>query len=83
MYLNCKTFYSFKYGTFSTAALVDMAASLGIQSLALTNINSTCDAWEFVKLCRGQGIQPILGVEIRNEDELLYILLAANNKGFR
>ena len=83
MYLNSKTYFSFKYGTFTTAELVNTAAGMGISAIALTNINNTCDAWEFIKLCRAQGIQPILGVEIRNEDELLYILLAANNKGFR
>jgi DNA-directed DNA polymerase III PolC len=81
MYLNCKTFFSFRYGTFSTKELVETATALGITALALTNINSTCNSWEFVKICREQGIKPILGVEIRNEDELLYILLAANNTG--
>jgi len=81
MYLNCKTYYSFRYGTISTAELVATAVDKGISSLALTNINSTCDAWEFVKLAREAGIKPIVGAEIRNEDQLLYILIAANNKG--
>jgi DNA polymerase-3 subunit alpha len=81
MYLNCKTYFSFLYGTFSTQELVQTAVEQGITALALTNINSTCDTWEFVKLCREAGIKPITGVEIRNEDKLLYILLAANNKG--
>jgi DNA polymerase III alpha subunit len=81
MYLNCKTYYSFRYGTYSTEQLVTAAIEKGIQSLALTNINSTCDTWEFVKLCNQNGIKPIAGAEIRNEDQLLYILIAANNKG--
>lgn len=81
MYLNCKTFYSFRYGTIPTKELVDMAIEKGIQSLALTNINATCDAWDFVKQCQEAGIKPIIGAEIRNGDELLYILIAANNKG--
>ncbi|HEY4155014.1 MAG TPA: DNA polymerase III subunit alpha [Puia sp.] len=81
MYLNCKTNFSFLYGTFSTRELIQTAVEHGITSLALTNINSTCDSWEFVKLCREAGIKPIPGVEIRNGDKLLYILLAANNKG--
>src|SRR3954447_25808489 len=81
MYLNCKTYYSFRYGTFSTAELVRTAAENGVTALALTNINTTCDLWEFVKLCREAGIKPVVGVEIRNEDKLLYILLAANNNG--
>jgi DNA polymerase-3 subunit alpha len=82
MYLNCKTYFSFKYGTFSTEELVRAAAEAGAGSLALTNINNTCDAWDFVKLCNEAKIKPILGAEIRNGDEFLYILLAANNKGF-
>lgn len=59
-----------------------MAVNYGVTSLALTNINSTCDVWEFIKLCREAGIKPIVGVEIRNGDKLLYILLAANNNGY-
>ena len=82
MYLNCKTYYSFRYGTISTAKLIATAIDKGISSLALTNINSTCDAWEFVKKAQEAAIKPIVGVEIRNDDKLLYILIAANNKGF-
>ena len=82
MYLNCKTYYSFRFGTFPTEELVAHAEQMGIQALALTNINNTCDALEFVRLCKGKNIKPILGVEIRNSDKLLYILIAANNKGF-
>jgi DNA-directed DNA polymerase III PolC len=81
MYLNCKTYFSFRYGTFATDELVRSAVESGITSLALTNINSTCDLWEFVKLCREAGIKPIAGVEIRNEDKFLYILIARNNDG--
>ena len=81
MYLG-KTYFSFKYGTFSTKELVKEGVESGVTALALTNINSTCDAWDFVQYCREEGIKPILGVEIRNENKLLYILLAANNKGF-
>jgi DNA-directed DNA polymerase III PolC len=82
MYLNCKTYYSFRYGTFSTQELVHTASGLGVAAMALTNINTTCDIWDFVKCCGDQGIKPIAGVEIRNGHTLEYILLAANNKGF-
>jgi DNA polymerase III alpha subunit len=81
MYLG-KTYFSFKYGTFSTKELVKEGVESGVTALALTNINSTCDSWDFVQYCREEGIKPILGVEIRNENALLYILLAANNNGF-
>jgi len=81
MYINCKTYYSFRYGTFSTEALVKEAAEKGLQSLALTNINNTYDLWEFVKHCQAQDIKPIAGTEVRNCDDFLYLLLAANNEG--
>lgn len=81
MYLNCKTNFSLRYGTFSTEGLVKSAVAGGIASLALTNINSTADAWDFVKHCHAEKIKPILGAEIRNGDTLLYILIAANNRG--
>ncbi len=81
MYINGRTWYSFRYGTISTAELVRMAVDKGLASLGLTNINSTCDVWEFVKQCGEAGIKPIVGAEIRNEDEFLYILIAANNEG--
>jgi DNA polymerase-3 subunit alpha len=82
MYLNCKTYFSFCYGTFSTRELVTMASTQGVTALALTNINNTCDAWDFVQYCREEHIKPVVGVEVRNGDNLLYILLAANNAGF-
>src|SRR5579863_10245230 len=82
MYL-CKTYFSFKYGTYSTKELVSGGIDAGATALALTNINSTCDTWDFVQYCREAGVRPIAGVEIRNDNKLLYILLAANNTGFQ
>jgi DNA polymerase-3 subunit alpha len=60
---------------------VERAQLLGLKSMALTNINSTADCWDFVLKCQEANIKPILGVEIRNENELCYILLAKNNAG--
>jgi DNA polymerase-3 subunit alpha len=82
MYLNCKTYFSFRWGTYSTTELVDAAVAAGASALALTNINNTCDAWDFVLFCRQRNIKPIVGAEIRNGDTLLYILIAASNRGF-
>ena len=82
MYLNCKTYYSLRYGTISTEALVQMAVDNGLPALALTNINTTCDTWDFVKRCQEAGIKPVAGAEVRNEDRFLYILLAKNMAGF-
>lgn len=82
MYINCKTYYSLRYGTFSTEGLVKAGLAAGAAALVLTNINSTADAWDFVGHCRKNGIKPVLGAEIRNGDKFLYLLIAANNTGF-
>jgi len=83
MYLNCKTYFSFLYGTFGTEELVKAAAENGVTTMALTNINNTCDMWDFVDFCKEQHIKPVAGTEVRNGSELLYILLAKNNRGFQ
>lgn len=81
MYLNCKTFFSYRYGTFSTEALVQQAVEEGATAMALTNINNTADLWDFYELCTEKGIKPVLGCEVRNGDQLLYLLLAKNLSG--
>lgn len=81
MYLNCKTYFSYRYGTFKTEDLVKEAADAGASAIALTNINNTADLWDFIDFCNKQNIKPLAGVEIRNDDQLLYILLAKNNAG--
>lgn len=83
MYLNCKTWFSFLYGTFQTEELVKAAVEAGADSIALTNINSTCDIWDFVDFCLQHNIKPVAGAEIRNDNLFLYILLAKNNHGFK
>jgi DNA polymerase III alpha subunit len=56
---------------------------VGATTLALTNINSTCDIWDFVDFCKQNFIKPVAGAEIRNDSSFLYILLAKNNNGFQ
>ena len=58
------------------------AVEQGIGTLALTNINNTCDMWDFVDYCQQNAIKPVAGAEVRNGSELQYILLAKNNQGF-
>ncbi|HUX83980.1 MAG TPA: PHP domain-containing protein, partial [Chitinophagaceae bacterium] len=82
MYLNCKTYFSFRYGTFGTEELVTAGAEAGATAMALTNINNTCDAWDFYTFCLEAQIKPVLGAEIRNGDALCYLLLARDCGGF-
>lgn len=82
MYLNCHTYYSLRYGSISIELLVETAVALGVKSLALTDINNTSAVFDFVKLCQKHEIKPVIGVEFRNEDELMYVALAKNTEGF-
>ncbi|ASZ14599.1 DNA polymerase III subunit alpha [Chitinophaga pendula] len=82
MYLNCKTYFSLRYGTIDTEILVKTARDHGITSLALTNINITSDTWSFVQHCQRYNIKPILGLECRNGHTFRYILLARDMEGW-
>ena len=83
MYLNCHTYYSLHYGTFSIADLLNLAIRNGVQTIALTDINTTMGIPEFVKEAELKGIKPIAGCEFRNEDDLLFIGLAKNREGLK
>ncbi|HET8859671.1 DNA polymerase III subunit alpha [Marivirga sp.] len=83
MYLNCHSFYSLRYGTLSVEALVNQAVLNGVESLALTDINSTTGVIDFANHCIEAGIKPLAGVEIRKHDQLLYLCIAKNLEGFR
>ncbi|MEL6676223.1 MAG: DNA polymerase III subunit alpha [Bacteroidota bacterium] len=83
MYINAHTYFSLRYGTLSVEQLVAWARQQGVKQLALTDIHSTSACYDFVRLCREAGIDPVVGMEFRNGDELLYIALARNLHGFR
>ena len=83
MYLNCHSFFSLRYGTLSIKELVEQAQSLGVGTLALTDIHNTSACYDFVKQCRAAGIDPVVGMEFRRGDELLYVALARNLEGFQ
>jgi len=83
MYLNCHTYFSLKYGTLSPKELVEKAAEAGVKTIVLTDINVTSAVYDFLIACQKQDIRPVVGIEFRDDnDQLLYIGLAKNNKGF-
>ena len=85
MLLNCHTFYSYKYGTYSVKELVARLADYGYDTAVLTDINNTSGAWDYVQYCRDAGIRPLLGIDFRNMEEnakCLYVGIAKNNAGF-
>lgn len=83
MLLNCHTYYSFCYGTFSTKELLAEVKEKGYSSFALTDINNTSACLETVRVASEYGLKPILGIDFRNGAAQKYVGIAMNNEGFR
>ncbi|QNF31331.1 DNA polymerase III subunit alpha (plasmid) [Adhaeribacter swui] len=77
------SYYSLRYGTLSPEEVVAMAAKLGYQSVVLTDINNTSGVFPFIAACRQQQIQPVVGMEFRRDNQLLYTGVALNQAGFQ
>ena len=81
MYLNCHSFHSLRYGTIPLDSLVEQAITCGAKTLALTDINTVTGIYDFTKQCLAADIKPIVGVEFRSNNQLLYIGLTKNQSG--
>jgi DNA-directed DNA polymerase III PolC len=81
MHLNCHSYHSLRYGTIPLEDLVEQAKCLNLKSLALTDINTVTGIYDFTKLCLENTIKPLVGVEFRQDNQLLYIGLAKNQTG--
>ncbi len=82
MLLNCHSYHSLRYGTLSVERLVTEAKQIGFSALCLTDINSSAGVYAFTKLCRSEGIKPVVGIEFRVDNVLKYIGIAKNVEGF-
>lgn len=82
MYLNCHSYYSFKYGTLSVQDLLTLAREQHVTTLALTDINNTSGCLEFIREAKKYGICPVVGIDFRKGIQPHYIGLAKNNLGF-
>ncbi|WP_297765063.1 DNA polymerase III subunit alpha [uncultured Muriicola sp.] len=83
MYLNCHTYYSLRFGTFSELALLELARENEVTRLALTDINNTSACLNFVRRAADYGIHPILGIDFRNGATACFVGIARNNEGYR
>src|SRR5690554_5593545 len=83
MFLNCHTYYSLRYGTFSVEALCALAQEKGVTRVALTDINNTSACLNFIKMAPEYGLKPGVGIDFRNGAQQQYVGLARNNEGFR
>lgn len=82
MIINSHSYYSLHYGTLSVEKVVQQAMDNHMEVVALTDINNSSAAIDFVKEAQKKGVHPVVGVEFRNGTQHLYTALAKNNAGF-
>ena len=82
MYLNCHTYYSLRYGTFSETVLLKLAQENHIKQVVLTDINNTSAALNFVRKASEFDVKPILGIDFRNGVDSCFVAIAKNNEGY-
>lgn len=86
MYLNCHTYFSFKYGTLSPEDLFEEARRNKVRKLAVTDINNTSAFFDMYRICLENRdehmLEVIPGIEFREGTKLLYTGIAASPEGF-
>jgi DNA polymerase-3 subunit alpha len=82
MYLNCHSYYSLRFGTFSEVSLLELAQENGVNTIALTDINNTSACMNFVQQAKKMNIKPIVGVDFRNGNQEQFVAIAKTNLGF-
>ncbi|MDP9320929.1 MAG: error-prone DNA polymerase [Chloroflexota bacterium] len=82
VHLHTKSHYSFLDGASSVDDLLDAAAELGQDALALTDTNGLYGAVRFWNAARERGIKPLFGAELRLVDSDPVTLLAIDRTGW-
>jgi len=80
--LEVKTSYSILGSLNKIDKLTSKAKELNYSSLAITDTNSMFGVYEFYLACKNNGIKPIIGIEIENNNDK-FILIAKNNMGYK
>ncbi len=83
MFLNCHSYYSYKYGTMSPKELLKEAEKHTVSRLALTDINSTSGCLYFAMEAQNRGMQTVIGVDFRNSAQQQFVALAQTNNGYQ
>ncbi|WP_433863840.1 DNA polymerase III subunit alpha [Sphingobacterium thalpophilum] len=83
MVLNVHSNFSLRYGTLSLDQIIEGMLVCGYDTAVLTDINNSSATLDFVKKCKAAGLNGLAGMEFRNGDQLLYIGIAKNARGFQ
>lgn len=82
--LTCRSHYSLMWGTASIPTLCRRARQLGYPKLALTDTDNLYGMWPFIRECRAQGIEPIIGAEVTDPVlPLRAVCLVKNLEGYQ
>lgn len=81
MLLNAHSWFSLNYGVLSPEQVLQEAHALGVQQVALTDINCTAGWSDFFRLAAQYKVRPLAGIEFRQGPQLLYIGIARTNTG--
>ncbi|MEP2935092.1 MAG: DNA polymerase III subunit alpha [Gilvibacter sp.] len=83
MFLNCHTYYSLRYGIVAPEPLLEKAKELGINTLAVTDINNTTACMDVLRLAPKHGIRPVIGVDFRQNAQQQFVMLARSEEGLK
>ncbi|TKB23787.1 DNA polymerase III subunit alpha [Desulfopila sp. IMCC35006] len=78
--LRVRSYYSLLQGTSSPAALCRQAKQRGYSGLAITDRDNLYGLWDFIKACRHEGLQPIIGAEVSEPGSKKCITCLVQNK---
>ncbi len=80
--LHLHSHWSLLAGVPSIREIVDLAGSLNLPTIALTDTNALYGAPEFASRCHGTGIKPIIGAELSLAVGGLIVLLVQDRQGY-
>lgn len=86
VHLHVHTDFSLKSGSSNINSLVNKAKTLNMKYLAITDINNLIGSLDFEKICKLNGITPIIGEEIvvcDEEDFYNIVLLCKDSTGYK
>jgi error-prone DNA polymerase len=80
--LGLHSHFSLMRATASPRALCRRARQLGYTTLAQTDSNNLYGLWPFLAACKEEGLTPIIGAELRTEQQRLFCLVK-DRAGYR
>ncbi|MGB0720727.1 MAG: PHP domain-containing protein, partial [Bdellovibrionales bacterium] len=83
IHLHLHSAYSLAEGAIKVKDLVKACVKQGMPAVAVTDTNNMFGALEFAMEAKKAGIQPIIGAQVRYDDDKQIVLLVQNEAGYR